>query len=276
MDGVDQEQGASCIRTVQARQEKHVDPNPRTVVLGGKRKLVSTDHTPLTYANFITLPATFRPKWNELFHMARSRAEMVQKVINQTNSNFRNILQSRCANWISRAAICTVGVRVPIRSLKMFLVPQTPIACEFTVHQNPTRGLVEGIEVVSTKPMMRVHLSYLSPRRRQKLIHFKIRLFCAMQLRNHNKHLFARVWNMLFATKRVAQGYEYVSRLVRFGPNARMSKHRKRLTPWNFYGVYQQTHPNLMVLNDIQFMTQHARRDRSVNNIRVASLLDNF
>lgn len=116
--------------------------------------------------------------------------------------------------------------------------------------------------------MMRVHLAYRSLHRAREVARQKLAFLHAVP-NLHNKYHVQAIWDLVYPHKKVGQGYEYVSRLIRFGPSNRRKS--GRLTPWQFYGLYDKLDvsmdlPELML---IQFMTKYARRDRSVNKIRI-------
>lgn len=154
--------------------------------------------------------------------------------------------------------------------MKLFFLPAKPIPCEFKVKGQFTRGLVEGLELMSGKRMMRIYLSYRSMHRVAQLAQQKI-AFVRGAPQITNKYHLREIWNMAFPHPKVGQGYEYVSRLIRFGPKA--CKNR-RSTGWSFYGVYDKLIPSGLTqpgrdLPLIHFMAKYARRDRSVNHIRL-------
>jgi hypothetical protein len=232
----------------------------------------------LTSPTFIPHPNAIRPAWSALYQNIRRRADLVQTLLRQHGANAIYILKSATMPWIYRCAVCA-SIRRPYTTTKLFILPSNPIPCTFQVRGEPTRGMLEGIEAVSGKPMMRIHLSYQSwPRinalRQLKEVFYRgtHRVLCADQRRE--------IWDMAFPHVRIGQGFEYVSRLIRFGPPP---QRKRRRSPWPFYGSYDRLIPSgparpSQDLSMIQFMVDYARRDRSVNHIRVSgsAALDAF
>lgn len=288
MDRVGEEQGAGCVRSMEARSERGVDPDERNVVLGRKRKpgCISTSVAAvhrlalkpvlLTRLNFQPSPASFKPQWAKFYLLCRRRADMVHRILSQRPSDLNARLRTNRVKWQPRTAV-TAGVRIPVKTVKLFFRPAQKIPCEFLVQGSPTAGTVEGVEVVSGKPLMRVHFAYLSPPRRTQLLKMK-RVFVASVPAIKHKCVFQLIWTLAFPQPKVAQGYEYVSRLMRFGPGTRASGgRRRRPTPWNFTGVYETMDGMTKnELHSIHFMTKYARRDRSINKIRIFGSLDAF
>lgn len=288
-------QGKICVRALEARAEQDFDPDSRDVVLGRKRKsgCLSTSHPVtnpstcdqktnpstcdkepilhlLTYPNFAPLPASYKPVWVSLFHRLRNRADTVLRLLNQHGSRLGAILTANKVDWAQRCALYTT-FRKPHKSVKLFFRPSAPIACEFLVKGEPTQGVMEGVEILSDKPMMRVHLSYPSWERAKQLQQLKMALVRGAPTLTNGDHL-REIWSLAFPHPKVSQGHEFVSRLIRFGPSARKKNGRK--SSWPFHGVYTTLVPMKdRELATVHFMVKYARRDRSVNQIKVSPSL---
>jgi hypothetical protein len=276
MDYVGEGQGQVCVRALEARKNKDVDPDSRDVVLGRKRKSgclstsrpVTSDRL-LTYPNFTPLPASYKPAWVALFTRLCARAKTVLQLLRQHGSSLPNILAINKVQWASRCAMYTT-FRKPHTFVKLFFQPPVPIPCEFLVKEEPTKGMLEGVELFSDKPMMRIHLSYPSWHRAKQLQQLKMAFVRGAPNMTNGDHL-REIWSMVFPHPKVGRGYEYVSRLIRFGPSAR--KKNGRRPAWTFHGVYSNLsasdRDSTALLKAVHFMVKYARRDRSVNQIRV-------
>ena len=287
MGDVDQRQSTNSLRTGKTGSKEHINSDARTVVLGRKRKSgclsshqitnnsiseqlkINNILNVLTYPNFQPSPASFKPAWNSLFKDCRNRVDTIQKLLRQCSNSFLSILRQNNVKWISRAAISTPqsGCTNHYQTIKLFIRPTKPIMCEFQVRGYGTKGLLEGIEVMTGQSMMRVHLSYPSPQRRTKLH----KLFCLLvrAFPNLNHYTLQNMWETMFQHKRVAQGYEYANRLIRFGPGSK-KKTGRRPVPWKYYGYYVKLDSMTdKELQEVQFMTTYSRKDRSINKIRI-------
>lgn len=175
--------------------------------------------------------------------------------------------------WAGNTAIATyTGRGLDLKHLKLFLRPKTRVPCECLIKGAPTRGTVEGVEIMNDQPLMRIYICYASPWRQHKLAKLRELMVRGLPALT-NRYLLQTIWNLLYANKKVSRGYEYVSVLMRFGHTklAQVSG-TGRPVPWNFNGVYQSMLPASDAgLDEVMFMTKYARRDRSVRGIRLPS-----
>lgn len=272
MGPLDQDKGHVGGSALEPAPDDCVDSDARTLVLDKRQvdgRLRNCNNIPravvLTCPHFTPDPNTLRPAWTNLYQQLRSRVDLVQTLLRQHDAHFMYILKAAQTRWLDRCTIYT-PFRRPYTMVKLFFLPAEPINCEFQVRGEPTRGVLEGTEVVSNKPMMRIHLSYPSRPRIDFLRQLKNALYCGAA-RRLTPNQARSVWDLAFPHPRVGRGYEYVSRLIRFNP----APSKRRRSPWPFYGSYDSLDPAKTTphLATIHFMTTHARRDRSVNRIRL-------
>lgn len=274
MDHVGQSKSQVRVRALEKGSEKHLDEDARDLVLDrkGDARCLSASHQavfemPLTCRGYTPSSVVQKPFWIGLYHHFRNRLDTLLSRLNRHMHLTPQLFDA--SPWLTRCAV-VCGPLVPIRSMKLFIRPAQLIYCEFTVKGEMTRGEFEGAELVSDKPLMRLHFSYKSPRAQLKVNQFKQVLLRGAPFIQNPFHL-QQIWNMSFSNKKIAQGYEFVSRLYRFGPTARRTARRLRLTPWSFAGVYENLDPLAPEeqVNIIRFMNKYARRDRSVKDVRV-------
>ena len=282
MDVVDQRKSTLCDHpgSTHCAGKGHADQ--RDVVLDRTRQTrhactLSTHVSQLVSLNFTPHPISFKPQWFEFYKECASRARRIQNGLNSSGLSF---LYRNREDWKSYTFI-SVSPGTPIQSLKLFHVCKTPIPCEFDVQGFRTQGVIEGFEIDSVRPLMRIYLSYRSPWRQKALQTQKAWFTNTMNACGlHNKYLIHAMWMMTFDHPKIAQGYEFTSRLMRFQPNIpnTLTKSYKRPRPWNFRGCYEPLLESITTSQKktqkkqctfVQFMTKKARRDRSINHIRL-------
>ncbi len=285
MDPVDEVQSQISIRIDESGSTGDVHPDTRDMVLGGKRKAGCLSLTPththslsttrLTYPNFNASPSSWKPQWMAFYRICRARAEYIQRLWNQQPTHFLTCLRRSEVQWRTSTALCA-GPQVPLRSVKLFFRPLHPVSCEMMVQGTQTHGQIEGVECVSTQPLLRIHFSYPSPWRREELWQLKVSMIRSLPTLAQNKYLIQLIWGYVFPNKKSGQGFEFVSRLMRFGPGAHRTPRQCRPRPWNFTGVYEAIETTTCI-NTVHFMTKSARRDRTINHIRITNgSLDDF